>query len=177
MAIDALNTMNPTSSLESLPIEVLQSICAQFCRHCRGDTLIAHPKKPWTYETASDFNITSVPAKPSQDLCSLSRVSRRLRDVAQPVLYHEFPKFEHRERGLELFLQTVTSRQDLARTVKVMAWNADFADDLDLALAQKGYQQGLEVLGVDLNHVWRGRSDDPLELEHYKALHTFLSGE
>ncbi|KAF5560176.1 hypothetical protein FNAPI_4344 [Fusarium napiforme] len=169
--------MKQTSSLESLPTEVLQSICAQFCRHCRGDTLIAHPKRPWTYETASDSNITSVPAKPSQDLCALSRVSRRLRDVAQSVLYHEFPKFEHRERRLEPFLQTVTSRPDLARVVKVMAWNADFADDLDLAWARKGYEQGLEVLGVDLNHVWRGRSDDPLELKHYKALHTFLFGD
>ncbi|KAF5642473.1 uncharacterized protein FTJAE_3630 [Fusarium tjaetaba] len=58
-----------------------------------------------------------------------------------------------------------------------MAWNADFADDLDLAWARKGYQQGLEVLGVDLNHVWRGRSDDPLELKHHKALHTFLFGD
>ncbi|SCO14811.1 unnamed protein product [Fusarium fujikuroi] len=109
---------------------------------------------PWTYETTSEGKITVVYAEPAQDLCALSRVSHRLRDVAQPVLYHEFPNFEHRERRLEPFLDTVTFRTDLARAVKVMAWNSNLANDLDIVRAQTGYHQGLKALGIDENQLW-----------------------
>ncbi|SCN64623.1 uncharacterized protein FFB20_00840 [Fusarium fujikuroi] len=134
MAVEEVHPMSlttkTTSWLESLPTEVLHSICAQFCK------------------------ITVVYAEPAQDLCALSRVSHRLRDVAQPVLYHEFPNFEHRERRLEPFLDTVTFRTDLARAVKVMAWNSNLANDLDIVRAQTGYHQGLKALGIDENQLW-----------------------
>ncbi|CVL03745.1 uncharacterized protein FMAN_15021 [Fusarium mangiferae] len=181
MAIEEVHPMSlrpkPTSWLESLPTEVLQSICAHFCRHCRGDVLITLKNHPWTYETTSDGNIIVANAEPAQDLCALSRVSRRLRDVAQPVLYHEFPNFEHRERRLEPFLIAVASRPDLARAVKVMAWNSNLANHLDIVRARKGYHQGLKALGIDANQLWRERRDDRLQLKHHKALHTFIFGD
>lgn len=181
MAIEGVDSMSlmtkPTSRLESLPTEVLHSICTHFCRHCRGDTLVALQNHPWTYETTSDGKITVANAEPSQDLCALSRVSRRIRDAAQPVLYHEFPNFEHRERRLEPFLEAVASRPDLARAVKVMAWNSNLANTLDIVRAQKGYHQGLKALGIDGNQLWRERHDDRLQLKHHKALHTFIFGD
>lgn len=142
-----------------------------------GATLLTLKNHPWTYETISNGKITVANPEPSQDLCALSRVSRRLRDVAQPVLYHEFPNFEHRERRLEPFLEAVTSRPDLARAVKVMAWNSNLANDLDVIRAQKGYHQGLKALRIDANQLWRERRDDRLQLKHHKALHTFIFGD
>ncbi|CZR45239.1 uncharacterized protein FPRO_15586 [Fusarium proliferatum ET1] len=180
MAIETTDTMpvtiNPTSWLQSLPTEVLQFICAHLCRHCQDKTLIPHFELPLTDQSAPDRDTTSANAETLKDLCALSRVSRRLRDVAQPILYHEFPSLELRERRLEPFLQTVIARPDLAKVVKTLAFNSSLANYLDINLARGLYQQGLKVLGTDVNKVWRSRCENNLQLRLHKALHAFLFG-
>ncbi|KAF5563968.1 hypothetical protein FPHYL_4995 [Fusarium phyllophilum] len=143
----------PTSWLESLPTEILQSICGQFCHHCQGKSLIPHFDLPLIIGNDLDHDTCSANAEAVQNLCALSLVSRRLRQVAQTILYHEFPSLEVRRGRLEPFLRTIIARPDLATAVKTLAYNSNLAFYLDLSLARSIYLQGLEVLGTDVNQV------------------------
>ncbi|KAF5723963.1 hypothetical protein FMUND_1284 [Fusarium mundagurra] len=169
-------TTTPTSWLESLPAEILQSICGQFCHHCQGNTLIPHFDLPLTIENDPDRDTYSANAEAVQNLCALSLVSRRLRKVAQPILYHEFPSLELRRGRLEPFLRTIIARPDLATAVKTLAYNSNLAFYLDLSLARSIYLQGLEVLGTDVNQVWSSRCEDPLQPDLHESLQAFLFG-
>jgi hypothetical protein len=180
MTIEAVDAMSlpttPTSWLESLPTEVLQSICGQFRHHCQGKTLIPHFDLPLTIENDPDRDTYLANAEALQNLCALSLVSRRLRQVAQPTLYHEFPSLEILRGRLEPFLRPIIARPDLATAVKTLAYNSNLACYLDLSLARSIYLQGLEVLGTDVNQVWSSRCEAPLQPEQHGALQAFLFG-
>lgn len=115
------------TGLSSCPTEVLAMICSNFCKHCRveGGNALSTVDERWP--------IRWDPAD-IQALYSLCLVSRRLRDLAQPVLYHEFVpgygvfghnafKFMNQPeeyswgRRLVPFLRTISMRRDLAAVV------------------------------------------------------------
>ncbi|KAF4441160.1 hypothetical protein FACUT_2928 [Fusarium acutatum] len=174
---DAMSlTTSPTSWLESLSTEILQAICAQFCRHCQGKTLIPHFDLPLTEQTAPDRETISANAEALQDLFALSLVSRWFRQVAQPILYYEFPSLKIRQWRLEPFLHTVIARPDLAKEVKTLAFHSNLGFCLNLDLTRSIYRQGLQVMGTNVNQVWSSRCEDRLEPKQHKALQTFLFG-
>ncbi|KAF5962604.1 hypothetical protein FBULB1_14007 [Fusarium bulbicola] len=169
-------TTTPTSWLESLPTEILQDICSHFCPHCQGKSLIPQFHLPFTVDHATDRDTTSANAEAVRDLCALSRVSRRPREVAQPILYHEFPSLELRRGRLEPYLRTVIARPDLAVAVKTSSVNLNIVMYLDASLALTIYLQGLEVLDTDVDKVWSSRCEDPLLPGLQEALQGFLFG-
>jgi len=131
--------MAPT--LDSLPNETLALILGQFCAHCSK----AHEDDNFTDNFPDDHFRPANRRCGQQDehedpdeplwysrtyrnsLYSMCLVSKRLRPVAQSVLYHEFvPGYgDHRHRPevswgrrLSSFVRTIAARPDLAAVVK-----------------------------------------------------------
>ncbi|KAI1366213.1 hypothetical protein F5Y08DRAFT_140901 [Xylaria arbuscula] len=110
--------------LFDLPTEILLLIFSHFCLHCRepNEVLeIYYPNKQQEYDQPSWYSLDL------QALYSICLVSRRFRDIAQPILYHEFvPGYgdscisqQYSWTGrLFCFFRTVTLRPDLADLVQ-----------------------------------------------------------
>ncbi|KAI0426464.1 hypothetical protein F5Y09DRAFT_318831 [Xylaria sp. FL1042] len=110
--------------LSNLPTEILSLIFSNFCRHCRepdGVPQIYFPSKQQECDQPSWYSLDL------QALYSTCLVSRRLFNIAQSILYHEFVpgygdsyismRYEWTGR-LTCFLRTVTLRRDLANLVQ-----------------------------------------------------------
>ncbi|KAI1332142.1 hypothetical protein F5Y16DRAFT_214489 [Xylariaceae sp. FL0255] len=106
-----------------------------------------------------------------QRLCTASLVSRRLRDVAQPILYHEFsPGYGDSwlsrqctwSGRLFSFLRTLTRRPDLAKLVQGL--HLDYRLLTSIAHKQNEIEAALEDLalirGIDL----------PTSLEQFRSI-------
>ncbi|KAL7786749.1 hypothetical protein V8C37DRAFT_391585 [Trichoderma ceciliae] len=91
------------ASITTLPNEILFDICASQCRHCSGT-------EAWPN---SQFD-----RRHKSDLASLSQTCRRLRDIAQPLLYHDI----HAGDMMPL-LRTVIARPDLAAQIRGLCNN------------------------------------------------------
>lgn len=129
-----------SSRLATLPTETLELIFRNFCIHCR------YPFKPDADATVTDASLPldaysrgqhqqhqQYPDESSwysldrHALFSLCLMSRRLRDIAQPILYHEFAlgagdswrssRYAWDGR-LPSFLRTLAERGDLAGLVR-----------------------------------------------------------
>lgn len=109
--------------LTDLPPELLTQVCAHLCLHCRTRFVVNAPSKD--VEACRDDE---------RALARLSRTSRYLQDVAQPVLFHYYytrdVKFydEFRTERLwkehklmESFLCAIARRPDLRRAVRALA--------------------------------------------------------
>ena len=116
-------------NLNTLPTETLTLILHQFCLHC---------SKEHGYNSPDGyFRSTAYDQKPDQPswysrdyrrtLHSLCLVSKCLRSVAEPILYHEFiPGYGDSWRSTQFswngrlapFLRTIAARPDLAARVK-----------------------------------------------------------
>jgi len=81
---------------------LLHDICTMLCRHCR----------PKVITLGWQENCSPEGDDPSYNLASLSRTCRLLRDIAQPILYHDVDP-----PALMPFLRTVLARPDLAGCV------------------------------------------------------------
>lgn len=118
------------ATITSLPAETLSSIFGNFCLHCcHGST-----EGPESYFRSPDDRPQQQADERSwyladyrQPLVSLCLTSRRLRDVAQQVLHHEFvlgygdswrSASCSWDRRLTSFLRTVGTRDDLAAAVR-----------------------------------------------------------
>ncbi|KAJ9139212.1 Glycoside hydrolase family 61 protein [Pleurostoma richardsiae] len=64
------------------------------------------------------FEITEDDLVSKKTLLSLCRTARRLRDIAQPLLYHRYYSARLRHKDLVLFLRTIVERPDLAYHVR-----------------------------------------------------------
>jgi hypothetical protein len=93
-------------SISTLPHELLHEVCEYLCWHCRGETPVTDPTEPVTRPWTPDEQTA---------LLSLSRTSRSLRAVAQPVLHHHLHTV--RESDVFLFVRTLTERPDLRVSV------------------------------------------------------------
>lgn len=82
---------NAPPCLVSLPTEIVAVIFSNFCRHCRGD-FDETPAAPGLGSDAAEDGFGEIrwDLGDIHALYSLCLVSRRIRDIAQPILYHEF---------------------------------------------------------------------------------------
>ena len=159
--------MSPPS-LANLSTETLSLIFSHFCLHCCGGY-----DKPWDSRHPNDRK-EQKPNKKSwysvdrQALVSLSLVSRRLRDIAQNFLYHEFAlgygdswrsDLYSWDNRLLPFLRTLVQRRDLASLVKHAYIHPRLLSmtRIDLDEARTLLKEAGNVLGVDLPHAWRQR--------------------
>ena len=105
------------ASLLSLPNEVLEQICQRFCPHCH---LVLHPSTAFR-QIHRDFNAN---VTPKGDLRSLALTNRRLRALAEPLLYHAMclPKAS----ALRL-LRTLSEQPQLQTHIKAVSlvWNTE----------------------------------------------------
>ncbi|KAI8633959.1 hypothetical protein F5Y19DRAFT_258973 [Xylariaceae sp. FL1651] len=114
--------------LDTLPFELLSDIAAQFCPHCReGDANPGTTTDVWALGLPERSDATPWYRKHRQPLVPLCLVSKRMRDVVQPILYHEFMPgfgdpwrtsgFVYEDR-LTSFMRTAAERPELAAAVK-----------------------------------------------------------
>ncbi|OIW33581.1 hypothetical protein CONLIGDRAFT_184466 [Coniochaeta ligniaria NRRL 30616] len=112
------------SGLSGLPVEIISLILSNFCLHCREPQELPLAYVP---ERQQELDQPSWYSLELQPLYSSCLVSRRLCQIAQPILYHEFVpgyggSWRSREyswsRRLSCFLRTVALRRDLAALVR-----------------------------------------------------------
>ncbi|KFA60161.1 hypothetical protein S40285_09704 [Stachybotrys chlorohalonatus IBT 40285] len=123
------SSAKPSTSigLGDLPVEILILILGSFCLHCCGAFDIPFAYFPNRGEETLKRSWYSVDR---QALHSLCLVSKGLRDIAQPILHHEFSlgygeSYRSRshdwQRRLVPFLRTVLLRPDLAAKVRILS--------------------------------------------------------
>ncbi|KAH7007431.1 hypothetical protein EDB80DRAFT_518093, partial [Ilyonectria destructans] len=186
-----------------LPTETLTLIFSNFCLHCCGEY-----DQPCDVGTVQMRQAQLLRQRPLQEehkkswhyllyrrpLCSLSRVSRRFRDIAQPILHHEFAHghgdswcskgFKWNKR-LVLFMRTMSQRRDLASVVKVVSLQWKLFQPIHKHDASKALTQCADAMGIDLPKAWRQRAlrlaplpqDDAMAKDFSDFLVSFLDGE
>lgn len=191
------------AQLATLPTETLTLIFSHFCLHCCGEH-----NQPCDLGTVQQRQAEFQLHRPSQKqhrrswyyllyrrpLCSLSRVSRRFRDISQPILHHEFAHghgdswksigFKW-DRRLVLFMRTMSQRRDLASVVKVVSLHWKLFKSIRKHNASKALTQCAGVMGIDLPKAWRQRAlrlaplpqDDAMAKDFSDFLVSFLDGE
>ncbi|GKU00087.1 unnamed protein product [Fusarium langsethiae] len=147
-------------SIESLPVEVFTAICRNLCVHCQHAHVVDLP--PDEIDHAIEAQ---------QALSRLSRTCRRLRSIAQPILYHCY--YSRRKSGsshniefsgdtdnrtceigiLRAFLRTLLQRPDLAKHVRALALFAlkedtfgKISQDMQDLFRQAGERAGFRAL-------------------------------
>lgn len=115
------SSSNPASIL-TLPTEILIQISCNLCIHCR-------------YPRVGEISDDEAPAavRDQTVLANLSASSRRLRAVAQPVLFHFFHPLERNYSEVILRLsrlaRTLYHRRDLAASVRSLVfWMPEYND-------------------------------------------------
>ncbi|KAI8723488.1 F-box domain-containing protein [Fusarium sp. LHS14.1] len=150
--------------LGNLPTDILVLILGLFCLHCQDEY-----NKPWDTPPLRHRSPRQKPDEKSwysvdrQALVSLSLTSRRLRDIAQSILYHEFTlgyddswrtNLYTWDGRLISFMRTLAQRRDLACLVKVvyvhprLLWAINSNRPLDVL------GEAAEALGIDLVEIW-----------------------
>ncbi|KAK5995561.1 hypothetical protein PT974_03973 [Cladobotryum mycophilum] len=120
-----------------LPNEILQLLFRHFCSHCRNEhisilqssTQQIHQGKPLEKASRESDHHT---------LWSLCLVSKQFRDLAQPLLYHQFivgygiegRMYDSERQRLLAFTQTVMRRRDLARKIDRVFIHRGLVDSL-----------------------------------------------
>lgn len=153
------------ATLTSLPTETLGSIFGHFCLHCcHGGA----EGPDWYFRISGHSHQQQEAHERSwyladyrQPLVSLCLVSRRLRDVAQRVLHHEFvlgygdswrSASSSWDRRLTPFLRTVGWRPDLAAAVRRVSLHPRLLEAAELgdAAALVELRRMGRVLGLDI---------------------------
>ncbi|KAI1426275.1 hypothetical protein F5Y12DRAFT_713271 [Xylaria sp. FL1777] len=155
--------------LSNLPTEVLLLILSNFCLHCResGDGVpqVYFPDKQQRREQPSWYSLDC------QALYSTCLVSKRLRDVAQTILYHEFipgygdsffsMRYTWAER-LTLFLRTVTLRRDLAKFVQRLYLSHWLLEPIESREVEAALEESARLRGVNLSDFLKPFQDLPV---------------
>ncbi|KAI1828063.1 hypothetical protein F4861DRAFT_535491 [Xylaria intraflava] len=145
--------------LSDLPTEILQLILSNFCLHCHesdGVPLAHFPRKRQALDQPSWYSLDR------QALYSACLVSRRFRDIAQPILYHEFvPGYgssHYSERyqwtgRFTSFLRTVAQRRDLANLVRDLYFHDWLRASITLEphIAEAALEESARARGVNLS--------------------------
>ncbi|KAI1807834.1 hypothetical protein F4811DRAFT_549597 [Daldinia bambusicola] len=150
--------MSPPT-LGRLPNEILSLIFRNFCQHCRSesesDTL--HDYIQGTRQRSKDPSWYSLDCQALHLLCL---TSKNFRDIAQPILYHDFMpgygdswRSESYEWGgpLAYFLRTVTQRNDLAAQVRRVYIHPLLVKNLDVILTKGILEQATLGLAISLS--------------------------
>ncbi|RSL43665.1 hypothetical protein CEP54_014986 [Fusarium duplospermum] len=111
---------SPTS-LDQLPTEILREICMNLCGHCR-------PKKIGTNLSNPFENRSGSP----RALFNLSRTSKRFRDIALPIFYHDAGQI----MPFSTWLLDIFMEPKLAESVRVLQLgHIEWGDPGELQLA------------------------------------------
>ncbi|KAI8963245.1 hypothetical protein F5Y11DRAFT_320293 [Daldinia sp. FL1419] len=153
-----IDKMSPLT-LDRLPNEILTSIFNDFRVHY-------HPEPDSDAPSAYFRGTRQRPDEPSwysldcQALYSLCLTSRRLRDVARPLLYRDFmpgygdswrSKSYKWEGRLASFLRTVSTRRDLAVFVKRIYIHSFLVKRLDEVTVQSALEQAAQGFSIPLS--------------------------
>ncbi|KAG5916714.1 hypothetical protein E4U53_004281 [Claviceps sorghi] len=113
--------------MDRLPVEMVQLICSQLCRHCTREATL-EDSLPWhsrnsLYPIFVRHNLARACAHDSAPLRALCLTSRALRAIAQPILHHELdldtdPEDYEASPTLFLFARTVVQNRRLAASTR-----------------------------------------------------------
>ncbi|KAH7017782.1 hypothetical protein EDB80DRAFT_678578 [Ilyonectria destructans] len=160
--------------LPVLSPELLALVFGQFCLHCSGE--YDQPSGIYTLQQLYDQqhpngrHQSQDPSWHSLDrnaLFSLCLVSRKFRDLAQPILYHDFSlghgnswQYERYTWGRRLtsFLRTTTQRPDLGGLVKNVSIHPFLLDAISIDDARACLMQVADARGINLPEAWRQRA-------------------
>ncbi|RDW74193.1 hypothetical protein BP5796_07635 [Coleophoma crateriformis] len=115
-------------TLTALPSETLQLIFGTFCLHCSANHQPTSPDR-YLHHTPQHGDEPSWYSLKRHALFSLCLVSKRCRDLAQPILYHEFvlgygdswrSTLYTWDGRLAAFVRTIAQRRQLAMLVKAV---------------------------------------------------------
>lgn len=167
-----VQVVEASARLATFPTEILEHIFSNFCLHCR---YTSKPDADATFtDTSSPLDTywhgqqhPQIPDEPSwysldrHVLFSLSLVSRRFRDIAQPILYHEFAlgagdswrstRYTWDGR-LSSFLRTVAERRDLAVLVRSLWVHPFLRDKMCLTADGEVDQASAAAVNSTLHH-------------------------
>ncbi|RSL63788.1 hypothetical protein CEP54_005044 [Fusarium duplospermum] len=158
-------------SLGNLPTDILVLIFGQFCLHCQDEY-----NQPWDVPPLQYRPARQKPDEKSwysldrQALVSLSLASRRFRDIAQSILYHEFVLGYDDSWRTDLytwdgrlisFMRTLRQRRDLARLVKVVYVHPRLLWAINVDRPRDVLGEAAETLGIDLAEIWKSRIPCP----------------
>lgn len=172
------------SIINSLPNEILELIFGKFCLHCRAKCQLPAPSDAYFRGTKQQSDSPSWYSLERHALFSLSLVSRRFRDIAQSVLYHEFTlgygdswksTVYTWDRRLTSFMRAVARRPDLARLVKRVYVHHYLFRDIDTDDVIRAIDEAARGMGRELSHAWmlrihRGFGENPMWLRFLASL-------
>ncbi|KAM0552447.1 hypothetical protein ACHAPJ_008008 [Fusarium lateritium] len=183
-----------TTTISRLPNDVLHLIFNHFCLHCQDAFSQSWDDRP--LRPVQRRRERQLPGHKSwysidrHTLCSSSLACRNFRDVAQPILHHEFAlgygdSWESKEYEwngrLASFIRTLARRPDLARRVRVIyIHTALFCSntDVDRATNRAVIKEAAQALEIDLPAAWKRRiptiSDDESQ-DWPEVYQTFLN--
>ncbi|KAH7253179.1 hypothetical protein B0J15DRAFT_549905 [Fusarium solani] len=157
---------NDVAGFCNLPPELLAPIIQTFCFHCRGEPDAPYPEAKYVQE-ANQWPHTTLDRDDRKTLNSLSLVSKRIRNIAQDIMYHDV-RLERidddfmlpADRRLPSLLQTVVSRPDLARMVKNLRVHRHYKVEVHVDSIREIYQMAAEALCLTLLDIWERMKDD-----------------
>lgn len=187
------NTM-ASKSILNLSNEIFLIIFGYFCLHCQDEYNQSWDDRPFRSQASSrgkqQPDAKSWYSIDRHALFSLSLTSKRFRDLAQPILYHEFvlgcgdswlsESYTWRGR-LASFIRTLSQRPDLAHLVKVMYIHTYLLrghTQENRAADRAVILPAAHALGIDLPEAWRRRMPRVTEAESYdwpEVYQVFLS--
>ncbi|QPC62654.1 hypothetical protein HYE67_004885 [Fusarium culmorum] len=168
--------MEPSSTTR-LPNEILFNIFSHFCLHCQDyyneswDERPLRAIKPCREEQQPDAK--SWYSIERNTLFAACLASKGLRDIAQPILYHEFvlgygdswkSDLYDWEGRLISFMRTLARRPDLCRQVKVVYINTRLFTSNDEG-KRATLLEAARALKIDLPAVWNQRASNILASE------------
>ncbi|EYB28972.1 hypothetical protein FG05_10984 [Fusarium graminearum] len=166
-----------TSSTTRLPNEILFNIFSHFCLHCQD-----HYNQDWDERPLRAIKPCREEQQPNakswysierNTLFAACLASKGLRDIAQPILYHEFVlgygdswKSDLYDWGGRLisFMQTLARRPELCRQVKVVYINTHLFTSNDEG-KRATLLEAARALKIDLPAVWKQRASNILASE------------
>jgi len=143
----------------SLPNEIIRCICATLCSHCEGDSDVS-VDPPCGHNTLGTSSKHERVRSRKATLAGLCRTSRRIYDIAMPILYHTYfdtnPPM-HSVLRYFMFMRTLRQRPDLAAGVR----RAAFYEYSDVFEYHKPSVDELAMhLGAPAPRPWPGPSQD-----------------
>ncbi|KAI8717094.1 F-box domain-containing protein [Fusarium sp. LHS14.1] len=155
--------------ISNLPNEVLLQIFGHFCLHCQDEYSQSWDSRPLRHKphrTRQRGDIKSWYSLDRHTLYSASLVSRRLRGIAQSVLYHEFAlghgdswvsKLYTWQGRLASFMRCLTKRPELAHSVKVCYVSTALFETSCQEENRAVMLEAARALDIDLPAAWRDR--------------------
>lgn len=158
-----------TDQVSNLPNEILLQIFGYFCLHCQDEYSQSWDRRPLRHKphrTRQRGDVKSWYSLDRQTLYSASLVSRRLRDLAQSVLYHEFAigygdswvsKLYSWQGRLASFIRCLAMRPDLAHSVRVCYVSTSLFETSCQEENRAVILEAARALDIDLPTAWRRR--------------------